>query len=122
MNSFQKSILGISPNTAITEDNEIQAIWYVILRGPVLLPRDTKFRNGTLAAVYSLLVAEDFLVRTVEPPLGRRPSTYRFTFTPKGLTAFSNLRKDPEMDEIYRWLRFGPSMNAPSPSEENMND
>lgn len=122
MNSFQKSILNIGPNTAITEDNEIQAIWYVILRGPVLLPRDTKFRNGTLAAVYSLLVAEDFLVRTVEPPLGRRPSTYRFTFTPKGLTAFSNLRKDPEMDEIYRWLRFGPSLGEPSTSEETKND
>lgn len=121
MNAFQKSILGFTPKAVITEDNEIEAIWYVILRGQVLLPRDTRFRNGTLAGVYSLLVAEGFFVRTVEPPVGRRPSAYRFAFTQKGLTAFANLRKDPEMDEIYRWLRFGPSLGKP-PAEEAQKD
>lgn len=107
MNAFQKSIMGFEPYTKITEDNEIQAIWFSILRGPVLWPRDTRFRVGTLAGVYSFMVESGFLARTAEPAVGRRPPRYRFAFTPVGLAALAKLRKDPEMDEIYRHYRFG---------------
>lgn len=105
VNDFQREILGFAADTVINEDNEIQAIWHVILRGPVLLPRNTRFRVGNLTGVYSLLVERGFFTRTVDPAVGRRPSSYRFSFTALGRTALANLRSDPEMEEIYQHLR-----------------
>lgn len=107
MNDFQKSVLDFDLDTVIDEDNEIQAIWHLILRGPVLLPRDTRFRSGKLSGVYSILIERGMFSRTVEPPVGRRPSSYRLSFTATGRKALANLRADPEMEEIYQHMRQG---------------
>lgn len=89
-------------STPITAENEIEAIWYVLLKGPVLLPRSTRFTNGTLAGVYSILIQRGVFSRTHEPARGRFEAAYRLSFTALGRTMQANLREDSDMDAVYQ--------------------